>query len=736
MEVERIGEERAGWTASRNELSGTVIGPSVQASTIHGGVHVHESAPPPPPIPRQLLGPVPHFTNRRAELSQLDEVLNEDRSNLVVLSGPGGVGKTALAMRWAHLVRDRFADGQLYVDLGGFGGGEPVDPGEALGAFLRALGLAAQRIPAALAEQAALYRSVTADRALLLILDNAYSVGQVRTLLPASTASLAVVTSRSRLVGLVPDGARLIEIEPLPTHDSVVLLTRAVGTTRIADERVQAEELAELCGGLPIALCVVAARLAARPRLSVRRIALELADEANRLGGLSASDGRSVQFACDVSYRSLDPSAAALYRRLALHPGQEFGTGPIVALMPGIRAGTSATGQPDPLEVLLEMSLLQEIDEERFRYHDLLRLHARQKSEVDELPPDRDAARLAMSEWYLAAARQADSVLTPYRRRLPYGFSTTPGELPILVTREQALGWLERERLNLIAAARLAMDCGHPDLAWQLSDVVWPLLLYGKHYRDRMDIDLRGVQAAQAWDHAWAEAVMRKRLGRICTKVGDYEAAERHTRAAIRRYHDAGDVRGGLDAQEGLAALYRDSGRETEAATMFTRVLAANRECGDERSIGLNLINLGMLLPTLGRPGEALDLLREAAGLFAGLADIDPYNEVRVRIGLARAYLAVGQLADAQQFAQEAAYRMRELGSEHETAEALDVLGQVAQRRGDRTAARHHYRRAFEILDALGSSRASALRDQLAEVAEVADVVGSADPRGTAGPPA
>jgi tetratricopeptide (TPR) repeat protein len=687
---------------SRNELSGTVIGPSVQAGAIHGGVHVHEPEPGPTPVPRQLIAPPRHFTNRRADLARLSRA----GAPIVVVTGPGGVGKTALVRAWAHSVRNRFPDGQLYLDLGGFSGDPPTDPRDALAAFLRALGVPAQRIPIELAEQAALYRTMTAGRALLVVLDNAYSVAQVRVLLPAPPASVTVVTSRSRLVGLVPDGARLLDLAPLDAEDSLRLLATAVGSDRIGRERAQAEELAAICGGLPIALCVAAARLAARPRLTVGRIAAELADETQRLGVLSIRDGLSVQAAFDLSYRSLEPATAALYRRLALHPGPEFG--------PGLAAASG--GSPASLDALLDASLLQEVAEERFRLHDLVLLHARQKAAAEDEPGERAAAVRAMAEWYLAAAGRADVVVTPYRRRLPYRFRAVPPGLPDFPGRSGALDWLERERVNLIAAGRAAMEYGDAELAWHLCYVLWPLFLYGKHYHDRAETDRRGIAAAKAWGNTWAEAAMLKRLCGTCAVAGEVDEAERHIRRALRLYRNLGDERGRVDALESLAMLRRDCDRAEEAAVLFAEVLAANRMLGDDRCTGLTLINLGRLLPRLGRSAEAIDLLAEAQRLFARLTTIDPYNEVRVRIGQARAHLGLSELRQAEEAAVDAATRMRDLGSEHGYAEAVDLLGRIAERRGDTGLAADHYRMALDVFAALGSPHAAVLRDRLAGV--------------------
>jgi tetratricopeptide (TPR) repeat protein len=464
-----------------------------------------------------------------------------------------------------------------------------------------------------------------------------------------------------------------------------------------------------ICAGLPIALCVAAARLAARPRLSVGKVVSELADETNRLRRLSISDGLSVQAALDVSYRFLDPRTATLYRRLSVHPGREFGTGPIAAVTPE----PQSEAQADPVDSLLEASLLQEVAEDRFRFHDLVRLHAIQKAETDDHERDRKTAALAILEWYLAAAQQADRVLTPYRRRLVYQFTTTPRSLPALVSRDVALGWLERERVNLIAAGRAALDHEYAELAWHLSDVLWPLFLLQRHYRDRIDVDRCGVAAARRWGNVWAEADMLKRLSRVCAMTRDFEAAERYAHESISRYEEVGDSRGSLDAQESLALVYRDSGREELAATALAGLLDANRRLGAERSAGLMLINLGVLLTTLGRAAEAVPMLREARELFAKLSDVDPYNEVRATIGLSGAYLNTGELVQAEDMATAAAGRMDELGSEHGKAEALSLLGQIAQRRGDIATACAHFLNALHIFDALGSSRATSLRDQV-----------------------
>ncbi|HEX6074171.1 MAG TPA: tetratricopeptide repeat protein [Micromonosporaceae bacterium] len=713
-----------------NELSGSVAGPSIQAGAIHGGVHFHHAATAPPPVPRQLLTPSAHFTNREAELAALDQLLNSGRSVFAILSGPGGVGKTALALRWAYQVQDRFPDGQLYVDLAGFSEQGPLDPGEVLGSFLRALGVPPQRVPLGLAEQSALYRSVTMGRSLLVLLDNAYSAAQVRALLPVLSSSAVLVTSRSRLVSLFPDGARMIEVAPLSAPDAVSLLGRVAGEDRVAREREPAEYLARMCGGLPIAVCLAAARLAARPRLSVSRVAGEFTDENRRLGAFSVGDGPTVQGMFDTSYRLLEQPAAALYRRLSLHPGQDFGLRLATAVTNRTAGGFETAPSGDPLAQLVESNLLEELPEDRFRFHDLLRLHARERARIDDSEAERRAALLAMLEWYFAVAAQADLVVTPYRRRLPYAFDAAPTELPAFTGREVALCWLDRERANLISAGRTALDHGWSELAWQLCDVMWPLLLYRKHYRNRLEIDRRGVEAARIWRNTWAEADMLKRLGLVCTSVGRYDEAEASLRSSITLCRDVDDDHGAIDAQEALALLRLATGRLEEAVRLFQELATLNERMGRHRSRGLTLINLGKVLPRLGRSQQAVDLLGQAQQIFAGLTDSDPYNGARVLVALAHAHLGIGDLSRAKQAATQAARAMHDLGSQSGEAEALEALGEVAHGQGDDSVSLGYLRQASEIFDALGSPHATRVRERVRELGGYGAVAAS-DP----GPP-
>jgi tetratricopeptide (TPR) repeat protein len=671
-----------------NEVSGIVVGPSVQALDIHGGVHFHGVRPPAVVVPRQAAAPPARFTGREAELLEIRAALDAGATT-IVLSGPGGVGKTALARQWARRAEEAFPDGQLCLSLG------VTDPAEALRSFLRALGVPPDGLPATLAELTALYRSHTAGRKLLVVLDDVVSAAQARVLVPSSPSSLTLAVSRSRLSGLVAEGAVLLEVAPMTAQDSLALLANVLGPARVDHEPEQAGRLAELCAGLPIALCLAAARLATRPRLSVARAVAALATETERLARFDIPDEEaSVSGSFELSYRALDPAAAALYRRLSVHPGREFGLGPAVALTPEAER---------LIDVLLDVNLLQEVAEERFRYHDLIHLHARQKATAEET----GTALLAMLEWYLAAAGAADTVVTPYRRRLPYAYRTAPPAPPSFGDRDRALAWLDAERSNLGAAGQAALDRGWAELAWQLSDVLWPLQLYRKS-TDRPDIDARGLAAARMWGDPRAEGFMLKRLGRTCTTLGEHDRAEQLLREAVAKL--AGDPAGQAEAQEMLALAYRDSGRRDAAIALLEHVLAVRRGLGDDRDVGKTLINLGELRS--GR--EAVGLLQEAGRLLERSAAADPYNPVRARIGLARAHLDAGDVAAATRTATEAVAGMRRLGSAIGEADALELSARIAARRGDPARRRVCLEQATQLLEAHGSPRAAAVRRQLA----------------------
>src|SRR6201996_1828039 len=334
-------------------------------------------------VPRQLPTRVPHFAGRASELTLLDGLLDEAASDQVTgatgvvisaIGGTAGVGKTALALHWAHRVAHRFPDGQLYANLRGFdaGNGKPADPADVLRGFLDALSVHPEQLPADVEGLAGLYRSVLAGRRMLVLLDNAADVAQVRPLLPASPECLVIVTSRRDLAALAArEGAQLLQLDVLTEQEANELLVTRLGKDRAAQEPWAVTQLATLCARLPLALSVVVARAAAAPKLPLSSLAAELT-ELGRLDALDAGDpAANVRIVLSLSYRHLPETAARMFRLLGLHPGPDISAAAAASL-----AGVPVAAARVALRDLTRASLLMEVAPGRFAFHDLLRSYA------------------------------------------------------------------------------------------------------------------------------------------------------------------------------------------------------------------------------------------------------------------------------------------------------------------------------------------------------------------------
>lgn len=687
----------------------------VKNTRTHGWIHLPGSAAPPAlsvdedvreAPPRQLL-PSPDFVGRANELRALDLAMAEN-VRVVVLVGPPGVGKTALALHWAHRASSHFDDGQLYVDLGGSHSTNPLGQAEVLERFLKALGVPAQRVPIDLVEQAALYRSLTADRRLLVVLDNAPSTKHVRPLLPASRRSMVVITSGTRLGSLVTQGARFIEVEHLTQTESVDLLAKLVGGERIGAEPVQAERLADLCGRLPIALCVGGARLASHPRWPVERAVVELVDERERLAHLSYGEDLSVQAVFDMSYQALSPSAAHLYRLLGLHPGSDF-----AVRLAGVVLGTTSAEGAGLVDELQDASLLEEISTDRFRFHDLVRLHALQQADLSETTDSRALAVRRVLDWYLDTATRAGAVATPHRKDLRRDIRYAPVDPMSFDSHASALGWFEQERLNLLAATRYAATHELPVLAWQLADSMWGLFLYRTHYRDQMEFDLLAVDTSRVCGDRFAEAEAQDRLGLL------YHALGRNDEA-LERFGSAADIWRELDDRHRMAGsverfgfAYLDQGDWQRAVDCFGRALVGYEALGEQRSVGLALISTGRALIAAGRFEEAGRHLTRAHTVLDSLATADPYNTARALIAWGRAETKARRHLPAHERLDAALRTMRAVHSPLGEADALHAIAELHEQEGDISGARHHFEQALVLLEGLGNSGAPQVRDRL-----------------------
>jgi tetratricopeptide (TPR) repeat protein len=688
----------------RNAVWGGVAGSAAQVGTVHGGLHFHDgNAGGRPLVPRQLPLPPAHFVGRAPELAELDNAaaLRGNRRGLLLITGTGGLGKTALALSWAQLTTAQFPDGQLYADLAAFDPAGPAAPGEILGQFLRALGVAFDRVPPTEAEQAALFRSIVADRRLLVLLDNAASASQVRPMLPAGEGCLVVVTTRWRLTELVNDGAQFLPIEPLAEQAATELLRQILDARRIDNDATATASLVRLCGGLPLALSVTAARLAAHPGWSVRRVTDELSDQRERLAMLGTGENHSVEATLNLSYRALPAEAARCYRALGLHPGAQAGAAVLAA----------ALDMPPPharrlLDLLVEASLLDECPDERYQLHDLLRLHANQLARED---PQHEVMAAQMAMWYLASVRGAGLVLTPYQRRTGDSYGSTV----VFADRRSALEWLERERVNLVATV-IAGATTMPELAWHIAHDMWPLFHYHRHHTDRMTVDRVALQCARSLGNTNYEARTLRRWAFAHVHIGQLDEAGRLLETSAALCQQLPDRYGQAAALDGLGTVALARRWFQEASDYFAEALAIFEDLGERRRVARALVNLGAAGNAGGRPDQALVHLNRATTIFAELGDVDLYYAAWTRIELGRALVGVGRQTDGMRELSLALTDMLRLDAPHGRAHACRALGELSLAAGEVSVARARLAEALQIYEQLGYAEANEVRTLLA----------------------
>ncbi|KOV76970.1 hypothetical protein ADL03_42405 [Nocardia sp. NRRL S-836] len=676
-----------------------------------GGVHLHRTpADQASPVPRQLPPPSLHFVARVDEIRQLSALATRSSASapvLVVISGPGGVGKTTLALNALHPLTNAFKDGHLYADLRPSGTEANVEAGEVLGQFLRALGVPPEKIPIGLAEQQALFRTITAQRSSLLLIDNATSAAQVYPLLPAGS-SMTVVTSRQRLGALVAAGGHLVNLSPLGQSESLELLERTIGADRVAREPHAAAELAVLCHGMPIALCGAAARLGSRPERSLAREVAELRDEHRRLSVLSIDETLSVQASFDLSYRELPPQSRRLYRLLSLHPGLNFSLAVAQSA-----AGLSKHTTEYLTTSLVDSSLLEETGDDRFRFNDLIRIHARECCRRHSRKSDQVAARGRIVEWYVNTTRNADRVLTPYRTPPEYLNQHGPSAPPEFPDRAAALRWLDEERANLMAVTRSAHSNGMAEATWHLCDAQWSLFLYRRHYRDRLEIDEIGVASARSWGNRAAEADMLKRQGRLLGMMGKLTQAVECLTEAATINRSISNRRGEADSIADLARVHLDHGDAAAAIRHLDIALRMHRQRGDDRDVALTLVAAGLARLDAGDVKNALSELKEAHRMLGEHVDGDPYNFARASIALGKVNVRLGEHGSALHNLQEGLALMERFGSEYHLAEVWALLGQLAEASKEDHQATEHYNRALRIYVALDASEAREIESRI-----------------------
>ena len=674
------------------------------------------------PVPHELPADVSAFTGRAAELAELDSLLpasGDSRESAAVVisavSGTAGVGKTALAVRWSHRTQNRFPDGQLYVNLRGYDPGQPMPAADALAGFLRALGVAGQEIPADAEERAARYRSLLAGRRMLVLLDNASEVDQVRLLLPGTPTCIVMVTSRDSLAGLVArDGARRVDLDLLPLPDAVALLRALIGG-RVDTDPGAAEMLATRCARLPLALRVAAELAAARPDVPLAELASELADQQRRLDLLDADgDPRTaVRAVFSWSYRHLDTDAAREFRLLGLHPGPDLDPYAAAAL-----ADTTAETASRLLNRLARAHLTYPAGAGRHGMHDLLRRYAAEQATHDETEPTRLAALTRLFDYYLRTAAATMDTLYPaeqHRRpRIPP--PNTPA--PAVTSPATARAWLDAERAVLTAVVAYTAAHGWPGHAASLAATLHRYLADGCYCADAVVVHSHARHAARETGDRAAEATALTNLGNIDWQQGRYQQATDHHQQAIALFREAGDQIGEARALGNLGGIDWQEGRYQQATDHQQQAIALFREAGDRTGEARALSNLGGVAERMGRYQQAADHLQQALALCRETGD--RYGEARALGNLGAVDERLGRYQEAADHLQQALTLCRETGERIGEANALDNLGIVHRRLGRYPQAADHHQQALALCRETG--------DRYGE-ASALDNLGSADER-------
>jgi DNA-binding SARP family transcriptional activator/tetratricopeptide (TPR) repeat protein len=667
---------------------------------------VPAAAPPAagPAVPRELPAGVAHFTGRTRELAALSGLLGAPGAQApgtVVISaigGTAGVGKTALAVHWAHQAAGRFPDGQLYVNLRSYDPARPVTPADALAGFLRSLGVAGQDIPVEEADRAARYRSLLAGRRMLVVLDNAGSAEQVRPLLPGDPACAVVVTSRDSLTGLVArDGAQRLDLDLLPPEDAVGLLRALIGA-RVDADPAAAALLASRCCRLPLALRVAAELAAARPAAPLAELAGELADRQRRLDLLDADgDPRSaVRAVLSWSCRHLDTAAARALRLIGLHPGPDLDLYAAAALI-----GTTPAGAGQLLDQLAHAHLIQPARPGRCGMHDLLRAYACELAAQDGKQEQR-AALTRLFDYYLAAAGASMDALAPAERHLRPLIPPSATPLPPLRTPDAASAWLDAERPVLVAVAAGMATGGWPEDAIRLSTILFRYYRdIGGHYDDALAVHTHALHAAERSGDRAAQADALRNRGMVDYRLGRYQQAADQIRQALEICRDLGDRSGQARAHSNLGVVLWGWARYQPSAEHFRQALVLHRELGDQFGQANALDSLGTALGRAGHYPQAAEHHRQALEICRELGN--RRGEARALANLGAVLSWQGRCQEAVGHLQSALAVFRQFGDRLGEADALKDLAAALRCQGRYDEAVCHHKQALAMFRELGN---------------------------------
>ncbi|MFE1798672.1 BTAD domain-containing putative transcriptional regulator [Streptomyces sp. NPDC059517] len=665
-------------------------------------------------IPAQLPMGVRSFTGRGDELAQLDMILTsaEVQPSAVVisaLSGTAGVGKTALAVHWARRAQPAFPDGQLYVNLRGFGSdGSVMSPAEAVRGFLDAFGVPPARVPVGLEAQAGLYRSLLAGRRVLVVLDNARDAEQVRPLLPGAPGCLALVTSRRLLTGLaVAEGAHLLTVDLLTSGQARELLTGRLGVSRMNAEHAAVGEIVGRCAGLPLALAIVGARAAARPRFPLAALADELRRADHRLDALDGGEATSqVRAVFSWSYEALSPGAARLFRLLGLHPGPDAAL-PAIAALGSIPVSRAAA----LLAELVGGHLLTEHSPGRYTFHDLLRVYAAELVDTIDSDQERRTAVHRLLDHYLHTAHTADVLLTPQPNPVPLP-PALPGAAPeALADHEQAQTWFAAEHTVLVAAAEQAGASGFDRHSWQLAAALTTFLDRHGYWRVLAALQTSALEAARRQGDRAGRAGAHRGLGLAQDRLDRGEDARGHYLRALDLFAELGSDAGQARTHQHLARMSATRGSPQQALDHAGHSLKHYRAAADRAGQSAALNHIGWLNAQLGDHHEALVHCRQALELAQETGDLNGQAHTWDSLGYIQHHL--GRHAQAVDCYRQAVDLFHRTGDRQSEAAGLLCLGDVHRVTARPDAARTAWTRALTVTDELALPDTDPLRTEL-----------------------
>ncbi len=662
------------------------------------------------PVPRGLPAARRGFVGRADELADLDAVRESfgDAANrtlpIAAITGMAGAGKTALAVHWAHRVADNFPDGQLFLDLRGYDFVDPIDPADALASLLHALGVSQAKLAIGLPERALQYRTLLADRRVLVILDNAADPEHARPLLPGSPSCMVVVTSRDSLAGLVAtDGARRIPLEPLAPRDATTLLRRLVGA-RVDETPGAAQALVRHCGGLPLAICIAADVAVQRAGASLAELIVDLAREETRLDALDTGEARTaVRSVLSWSYRALSNDTRRLFRQLGVAPGPPMPVAAIAAL-----AGTDVGRARRLLTDLTRAHMVTELPVGRYGFHDLLRAYAAERAADEDDECSRSVTVQRLLDYYLAAAMHADRMLDPYRPSIDARPPIAPVAFDCLRSDEDAYRWFDEERLNLLSAIHFAADSAYREHTWQLAWAIAGFLDRSGNWHDLARMSARVLEVA---DTTLAASYGHRGLALAASRLQLFHTALDHYRQVVTMLEELEDRPGLARILLNMCSLGAALPPAT-AAEYQRRALGLFQELGDVAGQTRALNNLAFCLMELEDYPAALVAAQDALALAEHVDDwehtagtLDTIADIQLRLG--EPHEAIRSCEMALSLLQESGHRLME-------AEILTHCGDAYAETGARRSAEGMWRRALAIYNEVNQPEADQIRSRLA----------------------